>query len=146
MTFPVCNTQLVRGGGGYLHFPQTKIISLRLQTCVDSSGENPGPGGDCSFDEALAHHLLDAWVQIKVLNPSMDWDEDLGQLHMPFLQHQPQDALWPRVVGQTHILQAFTQTQQKSSRMNTLSGEKQQKLTFDKLTQQIIGVFAWTTT
>lgn len=79
-------------------------LKSNLQTCVDPSGEDPGPGGDCSFDEALAHHLLDAWVQLEVLNSPVDRDEDLRKLNMPLLQHQPQDALWPRVVGQTHIL------------------------------------------
>lgn len=89
-----------------LHFNQDVNHNLLswLHACVDPSGDNPGPRGNCSFYEALAHHLLDARVQLKVLNPSVDRDEDLGKLHVPLLQHQPQDALRPSVVGQTHIL------------------------------------------
>lgn len=56
-----------------------------LHACVDASGEDPGPSGDCSFDETLSHHLFDARVQLKVLNSSVDRDEDLGELHMPLL-------------------------------------------------------------
>lgn len=62
-------------------------LRFTLHACVDASGEDPGAGGDCSFDEALAHHLLDARVKLKVLNSSMDRDEDLGKLHVPLLQH-----------------------------------------------------------
>lgn len=81
---------------------------IEVPTCVDPSREDPGPGGDRSFDQTLAHHLLDARVQLEVLDPSVDRDEDFGKFHLPFLQHQAQDALRPRVVGQTHILQCAT--------------------------------------
>lgn len=79
-----------------------------MPTCVDPSSEDPGARGDGSFDQALAHHLLDARVQLEVLDSSVDRDEDFGKLHLPFLQHQAQDALRPRVVGQTQILQRAT--------------------------------------
>ncbi|TNN44126.1 hypothetical protein EYF80_045677 [Liparis tanakae] len=65
---------------------------------------SPGPGGHGGLDEALADHLLEPRVELKVLNASVHRDEDLGKLHVPLLQHQPQDALRPRVVGQAHIL------------------------------------------
>lgn len=81
---------------------------INVPTCVHPSSEDPGPGGDGSFDQTLAHHLLDARVQLKVLDSSVDRDEDFGKFHLPFLQHEAQDALRPRVVGQTHILQRAT--------------------------------------
>lgn len=89
--------------------PATNSIAVNLSradvpTCVDPSGEDPGARGDRGFDQALAHHLLDARVQLKVLDPSVDRDEDFGKLHLPFLQHQAQDALRPRVVGQAQVL------------------------------------------
>lgn len=88
-------------------------LSLKstAHTRVDPSSEDPGPCGDCSFNEALPHHLLETRVELKVLNSSVDRDKDLRQLHVPLLQHQPKDALRPRVVGQTHILQ-FSQTEE----------------------------------
>lgn len=52
--------------------------------CVDAIGEDPGSGGDGSFDQALPHHLLDARVQVKVLDASVDRYEDFGKLHLPF--------------------------------------------------------------
>lgn len=73
-------------------------------TCVNPSCQYPCPGGDSSFDQALPHHLFDSGVQVKVLDASVDRDEDLRKLHRPLTQHQPQDALWPAVMGQTHIL------------------------------------------
>lgn len=73
-------------------------------TCVNPSCQDPCPGGDSSFNQALPHHLFDSGVQVKVLDASVDRDEDLRKLHLPLIQHQPQDALWPAVMGQTHIL------------------------------------------
>ena len=83
-------------------------VCVCVCTCVHPSSEYPRPGGDSCFDQPFAHHLFDPRVQIKVLDSSVDRDEDLGQLHLPLFHHQPQDALRPRVIGQPHILHAHT--------------------------------------
>ena len=75
-----------------------------LPTCVDPSGEDPGPGGHGCLDEALAEDLLELGLQLEVLEAPVDGDEQLGQLQLPLLGHEVEQQVRFGVVRHSHVL------------------------------------------
>lgn len=56
-------------------------------TCVDPSSEDPGSSRHGRLDEPFAEDLFEFWLQFKVLQTPMDWDEQLGEIQLPLLGH-----------------------------------------------------------
>ena len=80
-------------------------VPLRLPTCVDPSGEDPGSGGHRCLDEALAEDLLELGLQLEVLEAPVDGDEQLGELQLPLLGHEVEQQVWLGVVRHPHVLE-----------------------------------------
>lgn len=81
-----------------------KSIILNCHTCVDSTSEDPSSGGDCSFDQALAEHLLEFGLEVEVLETSVYGDEQGWQLQLPVLHHQMQEVVRLGVIGDSNVL------------------------------------------
>lgn len=80
------------------------ILYCDCPTCVDSPREDPSSGGDGSFDQAFAKHLLEFRLQVEVLKASVYRDEQGGQLQLPVLYHQMQQVVRFGVIGDSNIL------------------------------------------
>lgn len=81
-----------------------KSIILNCPTRVDSTREDPSPGGDGGFDQAFAKHLLEFGLEVEVLETSVNGDEQGGQLQLPVLHHQVQEVVRLGVIGDSNIL------------------------------------------
>lgn len=73
-------------------------------TCVDSACEDPGSGGHGGFDQALAKHLLEFGLQLKVLQAAMNRDEQFRKLQLPLFSHEVQQQVGFGVVRHANIL------------------------------------------
>ena len=80
-----------------------------MRTSADSPGEDPCAGGDGRFDQPLPKHLLELGLQLKVLQPSVDGDEQSGKLQLPVLHHQVEQRVRLGVVGNPDVLRTQTQ-------------------------------------
>lgn len=74
------------------------------RTGADASGEDPGSGGDGSFDQPFPKHLLEFGRQLEVLQASVDGDEQRGELQLPVLHHQVEQVVRFRVIGDPDVL------------------------------------------
>lgn len=81
------------------------ILNCQRPTRVDSTGEDPSSGGDCSLDQAFAKHLLEFRLQVEVLETSVYRDEQGGQLQLPVLHHQMQQVVRFGLIGDANILE-----------------------------------------
>lgn len=91
-----------------------KISDLRSQlmqrrgrherTSVDSASEDPSSGGHSGFDQTLAEHLLEFGLQFKVLEASVNRDEQFGKLQLPLFSHEVQQQVGFGVIRHAHVL------------------------------------------
>lgn len=80
------------------------IPNCTRPTRVDSAREDPSSGGDSSFDQALAKHLLEFGLEVEVLETPVHRDEQGGQLQLPVLHHQMQEVVGLGVIGDSNKL------------------------------------------
>ena len=78
---------------------------MEFCTGTDSAREDPGSGGDSSFDQPLPKHLLELGLQLEVLEAPVDGDEQLGELQLPLLGHEVEQQVWLGVVRHPHVLE-----------------------------------------
>lgn len=83
----------------------TKQREASFCTSADSAGKDPGSGGDGSFDEALPENLLEFGLQIKVLQASVDRDEQRGKFQLPIFNHELEQVVRFGIVGHPDVLQ-----------------------------------------
>lgn len=79
-------------------------MNCQHPTGVDSTREDPSSGGDGSFDQAFAKHLLEFGLEVEVLETSVYRDEQGRQLQLPILHHQMQEVVRFGVIGDSDIL------------------------------------------
>ena len=94
---------------------------MEFCTGTDSAREDPGSGGDSSFDQPLPKHLLELGLQLKVLQTSVDRDEEGGQLQLPVFHHQVEQGVRLGVVRHPDVLRTNIQSELPKTRNTVFS-------------------------
>lgn len=74
-------------------------------TRTHTPGEDPGPCGHGSLDQAFPEHLLQLGLHLKALEASMHRYQKLGELQLPIFHHEVEQGIWLGVIGNADVLQ-----------------------------------------
>ena len=103
--------------------PDVCVNVCVCRTGADPSGEDPGSGGHSCFDQSFPKNLLQFGRKVKVLQPSVDRDEQRGQLQLPVLHHQVEQVVWFGVIGNPDVLQEEEEQEEQEEKQ-----EEEEKL------------------
>lgn len=90
---------------GRPHRPGLLTTWSGSRTGVDPPGEDPGSGGHRCFDQPFSEHLLEFRRQLKVLQTTVDGDQQGGKLQLPLLHQQVEQSVGFGVVREPDVLQ-----------------------------------------